>query len=71
MNILCKLFGHKYKTIYNIFNEPIKVKCVRCNYMLLDNYRFGFDWNKEILRDIRESYDCVGQRIFNDIRESE
>ena len=38
MKILCNILGHKYRKIYNIFNEPIKEKCIRCIDIIDYNY---------------------------------
>ena len=40
MNILCKLFGHKTKRIYNVFKEHIKTKCTRCPNQILSPKEF-------------------------------
>lgn len=36
MNLLCKIFGHKDRDIYDIFGKIKYRKCKKCKYVLIE-----------------------------------
>lgn len=45
--IICKIFGHKERNIYNIFGNRIKIKCKRCHEQLAYSVYFG-EWQNGV-----------------------